>query len=102
MNCGLRTLKREAKSALMFVSDGGVPFTVTGLAKLIARAGDGLEPARVPRPSIWVGVGPVPSGRICPRADRPTMTRRSGVTVEAHKLKVCARPMLAPMRNHGA
>jgi hypothetical protein len=43
MNCGLRTLKREAKSALMFVSDGGVPFTVTGLAKLIARAGDGLE-----------------------------------------------------------
>ena len=46
MNCGLRTLKREAKSALMFVSDGGAPFTVTGLAKLIARAGDGLEPAR--------------------------------------------------------
>ena len=36
---------------------------------------------------------PVPSGRICSRADRLTMTRWNGVTVEAHKLK-CA--IIAP------
>ena len=36
----LRALKREAKSAFIFVSERGAPFTVAGLAKLIARAGD--------------------------------------------------------------
>ena len=35
----LRTLKREAKSAFIFVSERGAPFTVAGLAKLIERAG---------------------------------------------------------------
>jgi type 1 fimbriae regulatory protein FimB/type 1 fimbriae regulatory protein FimE len=35
----LRVLKREAKSAFIFVSERGAPFTVAGLAKLIERAG---------------------------------------------------------------
>ena len=35
----LRTLKREAKSPFIFVSERGAPFTVSGLAKLIERAG---------------------------------------------------------------
>ena len=35
----LRVLKREAKSAFIFVSERGAPFTVGGLAKLIERAG---------------------------------------------------------------
>ena len=35
----LRALKREAKSAFIFVSERGAPFTVAGLAKLIERAG---------------------------------------------------------------
>ena len=35
----LRALKREAKSAFTFVSEGGAPFTVAGLGKLIERAG---------------------------------------------------------------
>jgi integrase len=35
----LRTLKREAKSPLIFVSEKGAPFTVAGLAKLVERAG---------------------------------------------------------------
>ena len=35
----LRTLKREAKSPFIFVSERGAPFSVAGLAKLIARAG---------------------------------------------------------------
>jgi type 1 fimbriae regulatory protein FimB/type 1 fimbriae regulatory protein FimE len=36
----LRVLKREAKSAFIFVSERGAPFTVAGLAKLIERAGN--------------------------------------------------------------
>ena len=35
----LRTLKREAKSPFIFVSERGAPFTVAGLAKLVERAG---------------------------------------------------------------
>ena len=35
----LRTLKREAKSVFIFVSERGAPFTVAGLAKLVERAG---------------------------------------------------------------
>jgi integrase len=35
----LRAPKREAKSAFIFVSERGAPFTVAGLAKLIERAG---------------------------------------------------------------
>ncbi len=35
----LRVLKREAKSPFIFVSERGAPFTVSGLAKLIERAG---------------------------------------------------------------
>ena len=35
----LRALKREAKSPFIFVSERGAPFTVSGLAKLIERAG---------------------------------------------------------------
>src|ERR1700716_1305201 len=35
----LRDLKREAKSPFIFVSERGAPFTVSGLAKLIERAG---------------------------------------------------------------
>ena len=35
----LRVLKRGAKSAFIFVSERGAPFTVAGLAKLIERAG---------------------------------------------------------------
>jgi integrase len=35
----LRTWKREAKSPFVFVSERGAPFTVSGLQKLIERAG---------------------------------------------------------------
>src|SRR5216684_5366699 len=35
----LRALKREAKSPFMFVTERGTPFSVSGLAKLIERAG---------------------------------------------------------------
>lgn len=35
----LRVLKREATSPFIFVSERGAPFTVSGLAKLIERAG---------------------------------------------------------------
>ena len=35
----LRALKREAKSPFIFVSERGAPFTVSGLQKLIERAG---------------------------------------------------------------
>jgi integrase len=35
----LRVLKREAKSPFVFVSERGAPFTVSGLQKLIERAG---------------------------------------------------------------
>ena len=35
----LRALKREAKSPFVFVSERGAPFTTSGLAKLIERAG---------------------------------------------------------------
>lgn len=35
----LRTLKRDAKSPFIFVSERGAPFTVSGLQKMIERAG---------------------------------------------------------------
>jgi integrase len=35
----LRALKREAKSPFIFVSERGAPFTVSGFAKLVGRAG---------------------------------------------------------------
>ena len=35
----LRALKREAKSPFIFVSERGAPFTVSGRAKLVERAG---------------------------------------------------------------
>ena len=35
----LRALRRESKSPFIFVSERGAPFTVSGLAKLIERAG---------------------------------------------------------------
>ncbi len=35
----LRALKREAKSPFIFVSERGAPFTVSGLQKLVERAG---------------------------------------------------------------
>jgi integrase len=35
----LRSLKRDAKSPFLFVSERNAPFTVSGLAKLIERAG---------------------------------------------------------------
>jgi len=35
----LRVLKREAKSPFVFVSERGAPFTVSGLQKLVERAG---------------------------------------------------------------
>jgi integrase len=35
----LRALKRDAKSPFIFVSERGAPFTVSGLAKMIERAG---------------------------------------------------------------
>ena len=35
----LRSLKRDAKSPFVFVSERGAPFTVSGFAKLIERAG---------------------------------------------------------------
>ena len=35
----LRVLKREAKSPFVFVTERGAPFSVSGLAKLIGRAG---------------------------------------------------------------
>jgi type 1 fimbriae regulatory protein FimB/type 1 fimbriae regulatory protein FimE len=43
----LRVLKREAKSPFIFVSERGAPFSVSGLAKLIERAG--IE-AKIPFP----------------------------------------------------
>jgi integrase len=36
----LRALKREAKSVFIFVSERGAPFSVAGLQKLVARAGN--------------------------------------------------------------
>lgn len=39
----LRTLKREAKSPFIFVSERGAPFTVAGLAKLVERAGNAAK-----------------------------------------------------------
>jgi type 1 fimbriae regulatory protein FimB/type 1 fimbriae regulatory protein FimE len=41
----LRALKREAKSPFIFVSERGAPFTVSGLQKLVERAG---VAARIP------------------------------------------------------
>ena len=35
----LRSLKRDAKSPFIFVSERGAPFTASGFAKLIERAG---------------------------------------------------------------
>ena len=35
----LRSLKRDAKSPFIFVSERGAPFTVSGFAKLVERAG---------------------------------------------------------------
>jgi site-specific recombinase XerD len=35
----LRALKRKAKSPFIFVTERGAPFSVSGLAKLIERAG---------------------------------------------------------------
>jgi integrase len=43
----LRVLKREAKSLFIFVSERGAPFSVSGLAKMIERAG--VE-AKIPFP----------------------------------------------------
>jgi type 1 fimbriae regulatory protein FimB/type 1 fimbriae regulatory protein FimE len=43
----LRVLKRESKSPFIFVSERGAPFSVSGLAKLIERAG--IE-AKIPFP----------------------------------------------------
>jgi len=43
----LRDLKREAKSPFIFVSERGAPFSVSGLAKLVERAG--VE-AKIPFP----------------------------------------------------
>ena len=39
----LRGLKREAKSAFVFVSERGAPFTVSGLQKMIERAGNAAK-----------------------------------------------------------
>ena len=39
----LRTRKREAKSPFIFVSERGAPFTVSGLQKLIERAGNAAK-----------------------------------------------------------
>jgi site-specific recombinase XerD len=39
MNSELRALKREAKSPFIFVSERGAPFSTSGLAKLMERAG---------------------------------------------------------------
>jgi integrase len=39
----LRALKREAKSPFIFVSERGAPFTVSGLQKMIERAGTGAK-----------------------------------------------------------
>ena len=64
----LRVLKREAKSPFIFVSERGAPFTVSGLQKLVERAGIATKipfkvhphmlrhavcAVRVPRPSPW-------------------------------------------------
>src|SRR4029453_16257408 len=53
----LRVLKREAKSHFIFVTERGAPFTVSGLAKLIERAGikakipSKVHPPRLRQPS---------------------------------------------------
>jgi type 1 fimbriae regulatory protein FimB/type 1 fimbriae regulatory protein FimE len=39
----LRALKREAKSPFIFVSERGAPFTVSGLQRLVERAGVGAK-----------------------------------------------------------
>jgi integrase len=39
----LRALKREAKSPFVFLSERGAPFTVSGLEKMIERAGIGAK-----------------------------------------------------------
>jgi integrase len=39
----LRTCKRESKSPFIFVSERGAPFTVSGLQKLIERAGNAAK-----------------------------------------------------------
>ena len=39
----LRTLKREAKSPFIFVSERGAPFTTAGFARMIERAGAEAE-----------------------------------------------------------
>ena len=51
----LRTLKRGAKSVFIFVSERGAPFTVAGLAKLIARAGDAVRKHRI-SPKKWQNI----------------------------------------------
>ena len=44
----LRSLKRDAKSPFIFVSERGAPFTVSGFAKLVERAGiEGKLPFKV-------------------------------------------------------
>jgi len=45
----LRSLKRDAKSPFIFVSERGAPFTVSGFAKLVERAG--IE-AKLPFPIV--------------------------------------------------
>ena len=39
----LRVLKREATSPFIFVSERGAPFTVSGLQKLVERAGNAAK-----------------------------------------------------------
>jgi integrase len=43
----LRVLKREAKSPFIFVSERGAPFTVSGLQKLVERAGNAKLPFKI-------------------------------------------------------
>jgi integrase len=43
----LRVLKREAKSPFIFVSERGAPFTVSGLQKLVERAGNAKMPFKI-------------------------------------------------------
>ena len=54
----LRSLKRDAKSPFIFVSERGAPFTVSGFAKLVERAGiEAKLPFKTHPHMLWHATG---------------------------------------------
>ena len=69
----LRSLKRDAKSPFIFVSERGAPFTVSGFAKLVERAGiEAKLPFKVHPHMLRHAAMRLPIVALIPGACRPT------------------------------